>query len=126
MTRALMVWLDRMLGFLLGAAKVFVLFSIIVYALSQTTLVAKWLEKNGEEIVLYRALNATGGFLIKLDIEKPVQTITEKAKETVKEVKESVEKVDEIVEEITDKVIEGGETATDLVDSVKNNESEGE
>ncbi|MDR1912703.1 MAG: CvpA family protein [Helicobacteraceae bacterium] len=41
MSRALMVWFDRMLGFLLGAAKVFVLFSIIVYALIKSSRAAK-------------------------------------------------------------------------------------
>jgi len=106
-------FLDRFLGFVFGAGKVFLLFSIIVYALSNVESINKKLEEKVQDSMVYPILKQTGQYIIKLDttniqqkvsknIDKAIdagtdtlkdisaQEIKKKAQETVKTIKEEI------------------------------------
>jgi membrane protein required for colicin V production len=106
-------FLDRFLGFVFGAGKVFLLFSIIVYALSNVESINKKLEEKVQDSMVYPILKQTGQYIIKLDttniqekvsknIDKAIeagtdtlkdisaQEIKKKAQDTVKTIKKEI------------------------------------
>jgi len=58
---------DRLLGFIVGGGKYFIIFALIITALSNVTLVKDNLEKYVKDSVLYPYLTAAGTYLIHLD-----------------------------------------------------------
>ena len=60
-------FLDRLFGFITGGGKYFLIFALIVTALSNVTLVKDNLEKYVKDSVLYPYLKETGSYLINLD-----------------------------------------------------------
>jgi membrane protein required for colicin V production len=60
-------FLNRLFGFIAGGGKYFLIFALIVTALSNITLVKDNLEKYVKDSVLYPYLQETGSYLIKLD-----------------------------------------------------------
>jgi membrane protein required for colicin V production len=60
-------FLNRLFGFIAGGGKYFLIFGLIVTALSNVTLVKDNLEKYINDSVLYPYLKATGSYLINLD-----------------------------------------------------------
>ncbi len=61
---------DRLFGFIFGAAKVFLIFSIIIYALTQVDAIAKKLEEKTKDSIMYPLLKEVGSYIIKLDTTK--------------------------------------------------------
>ena len=59
--------LDRMFGFLFGAGKVFLIFSIIVYALSNVTFIAKKAEAHTATSLVYPWMLQIGETIIKIN-----------------------------------------------------------
>jgi len=91
---------DRFLGFVFGAGKIFLLLSIIIYALSQVELINNKLEKMTKESIAYPLLKQSGAFIIKLDTTKLQSTVSngiDTAIQTSKDVVEDISK--DIVEE---------------------------
>ncbi len=60
-------FLNRLLGFIAGGGKYFLIFALIVTALSNVTLVKDNLEKYVKDSVLYPYLKQSGSYLINLD-----------------------------------------------------------
>lgn len=60
-------FLNRLFGFIAGGGKYFIIFALIVTALSNVALIKDNLEKYVKESVLYPYLKATGSYLIDLD-----------------------------------------------------------
>jgi len=60
-------FLNRLFGFIAGGGKYFLIFALIVTALSNVTLVKDNLEKYVKDSVLYPYLQEAGSYLIKLD-----------------------------------------------------------
>lgn len=60
-------FLNRMFGFIAGGGKYFLIFALIVTALSNVSLVKDNLEKHVEHSILYPYLKQAGSFLINLD-----------------------------------------------------------
>lgn len=60
-------FLNRLFGFIIGGGKYFIIFALIVTALSNVTLVKDNLEKYVKDSVLYPYLKETGSKIIKLD-----------------------------------------------------------
>jgi len=58
---------DKLLGFVFGAFKVFLIFSIIIYALSQIQTIKEKLDASIGDTITYPILVAGGAFIIKLD-----------------------------------------------------------
>ena len=101
---------DRLLGFVFGAAKVFFIFSIIVYAISQVEAIKKGLEPKIANSIVYPLLEATGSYIIKLDTTKLQNGVTKHVNGAVDTVKKTVEdistqaikqKVEELKKDIT-------------------------
>lgn len=84
---------DRLFGFLFGAGKIFLIFSIIIYALSQVDTVKKKLDKKIGDTIMYPILKNIGTYIVKLDtaaitkkVEKKVNGALRSAKETASEI----------------------------------------
>jgi len=60
-------FINRLLGFVAGGGKYFLIFALIVTALSNVSLVKDNLEKHVETSILYPYLKDTGAYLINLD-----------------------------------------------------------
>lgn len=58
---------DRILGFVFSGGKVFLLFSVIFYAFSSVAFLHNFLEKKGENSMMYPLLIATGSVVVKID-----------------------------------------------------------
>ncbi|MEA3498967.1 MAG: CvpA family protein [Campylobacterota bacterium] len=109
---------DRILGFAFGATKIFLLFAIISYAVSNVKVINDNLKPKLKDSILFPMLVESGGYIIKLDanniqgkVSKELESVIKTAKETVKETaKKVIEKETEVqtkqrVEEIK-KVVE--------------------
>jgi membrane protein required for colicin V production len=70
-------FLNRLFGFIIGGGKYFIIFALIVTALSNVTLVKDNLEKYVKDSVLYPYLRETGSYLINLDTSAMGLTTTE-------------------------------------------------
>lgn len=60
-------FINRLLGFIVGAGKYFIIFALIVTALSNVSLIKDRLEKHVQDSQLYPFLKETGAYLINLD-----------------------------------------------------------
>lgn len=114
---------DRIFGFVFGAAKVFLIFSVIAYALYQVKAFKNTIDEKSKGSVVMPYLLSTGSFIIKLDtttLTNSVGNAVDKVVETTKEVTKSKEKEESSKEEPTsqkiEKVIE--ETKTEVVNTV--------
>jgi len=116
--------IDRIFGFIFGAGKVFLIVSIIIYALSQVKVFKDKLEANFANTMSYPLLVEVGAYIIKLDIaktttavEQSVDKAVEASKEAVADVTKEViqEKTQEVLEEVKQKVQETVGEATKAV-----------
>ena len=106
---------DRTFGFIFGASKVFLIFSVIAYSLSQVQSFKKLMDEKFATSFVMPHLISVGSYIIKLDttaitnsVDKVVNTaktseIIEDTKNSVKEAvqEEVVNKVEEKIEETT-------------------------
>lgn len=129
--------IDRIFGFLFGAAKIFLIFSVIAYALYQVQSFKKLIDEKFETSIVMPHLLSVGSYIIKLDtssitntLDKAVDSakdsnIIEETKESVKDgvnstvnsVKDAVE--NEVIQKVEEKVQEASEATQDQIDSVK-------
>ena len=91
---------DRILGFIAGGGKIFLIFAIIVYALTNVTMVKKALPEAVTSSTVFPYLTATGEVIIKID---PINTTGQ-----------LVEKIDKSVNATVTKVVE------DSLENIKN------
>jgi len=63
-------FINRLLGFIAGGGKYFIIFALIVTALSNVTLVKENLEKYVKDSILYPYLKETGSYLIDINASK--------------------------------------------------------
>jgi membrane protein required for colicin V production len=75
-------FLNRLFGFIAGGGKYFLIFALIVTALSNVTLVKDNLEKYVKDSVLYPYLKEAGAYLINLDTSAMGLDMTEASKPT--------------------------------------------
>lgn len=78
-------FLNRLFGFIAGGGKYFIIFALIVTALSNVALIKDNLEKYVKESILYPYLKATGSYLINLDTSA-LGLDSSKIAETAKEI----------------------------------------
>ncbi len=83
-------FLNRLFGFIAGGGKYFIIFALIVTALSNVKLVKDNLEKYVNDSVLYPYLREAGSYLIKIDTSDMGITTSD----IVKDTKESVTSVE--------------------------------
>lgn len=130
---------NRLLGFIFGTAKIFLIISVIVYALFQIESFKSTLNEKFSKSLVFPYLVKTGGFIVKLDTskfmpakkEEPVtkektmtdepavneQTSEEKALEnnTTPEVEKKETLGDKITETTSDAVKKVKETASEII-----------
>lgn len=83
-------FLNRLFGFIAGGGKYFLIFALIVTALSNVTLVKDNLEKYVSDSMLYPYLKEAGSYLINLDTSAMGLTVSNST-EVVKEVNASTD-----------------------------------
>jgi len=113
-------FLNRLFGFIAGGGKYFLIFALIVTALSNVSLVKDNLEKHVEDSILYPYLKKAGSYLINLDPTTLGLTSTS----TTQVVKEMVNlNEDNTTVTPTQTVEKMVETNTSVSTSIENNQS---
>ena len=67
---------DKIFGFAVGAAKVFLIFSIIIYVLTSIPMFKSSVEKIFEGSIMYPIFNQVGAQIVKLDPSQIADTST--------------------------------------------------
>ena len=81
---------DRILGFVFGAGKVFFIFAIIVYAVSQVKVLNKKLEEVTKNSIVYPILKQSGEAIIQIDPTKVQDEISKNIDEVVKKTNDTI------------------------------------
>lgn len=84
--------LDKIFGFVLGAGKIFFIFSVIIYALSSINIVKRSLESFFDKSMLYPVFYAVGSVVIQID----PNAIKDKFED------EAEDQVDSLLDELTE------------------------
>ncbi|MFK2823454.1 CvpA family protein [Arcobacter sp. YIC-80] len=114
---------DRIFGFIFGAGKIFLIFSVIAYALYQVESFKKAIDDKTKSSIVMPHLISVGSYIIKLDtttITNSVGGAVDKVVETTKEVtssqgKPTSQKVQEALEETKKEVTKSVEETVDNV-----------
>ena len=107
---------DRIFGFVFGAAKIFLIFSVIAYALYQVQSFKKVIDEKFANSIVMPHLISVGSYIIKLDtatitntIDKAVDSAKDSSivKDTTESVKNGVqETVNDVKEAVEEKVVQ--------------------
>lgn len=128
---------DRIFGFVFGAAKIFLIFSVIAYALYQVQSFKKVIDEKFANSIVMPHLISVGSYIIKLDtttitntIDKAVdsakdssivkdtsESVKNGVQDTVNDVKQAVE--EEVVQAVEDKIQETTDATQEQMDTVK-------
>ena len=84
---------DRILGFVFGAGKIFLLFSIISYAVSQVKMINDNLAPKLETSIVFPILQETGNDIIQLDTSGFQQEVTKQLDVVVDATKDGIEEI---------------------------------
>ncbi|MCT7601891.1 CvpA family protein [Aliarcobacter butzleri] len=127
--------IDRFFGFLFGMAKIFLIFSVIAYALYQVNSFKKVIDEQFKSSILMPYLLDVGSVIIKLDttaltnnIDKAIETVTDTPstiQNTTQEIKQEVDStlnnVQEVVEDgVKDAIEEEVKTTKDKLKDIAN------
>lgn len=103
---------DRIFGFIFGAAKIFLIFSVIAYAAYQVESFKKVIDEKSNNSIVMPHLLSVGSFIIKLDttaisekINTTVDNVTQSTNSLTIDTKEIKESIDSTIEN-TKKLIE--------------------
>lgn len=114
---------DRILGFLFGSAKIFFIFSVIVYALYQVETFKTLMNDKVANSTTFPLLVKTGGFIVKLDASDFVKKVQEIVPEEQVDEEDPnliekifVEELSDTAKEIKKTTVESG---TAVIESVK-------
>lgn len=109
---------DRIFGFVFGSAKVFLIFSVITYAVYQVQSFRKTIDEKSKDSIVIPHLISVGSYIIKIDtvaitqkIENSVNTVSPiKTQEVVKKAQETVETTTQnVTNTIKDEVVKKAE-----------------
>ncbi len=129
--------IDRIFGFIFGAAKIFLIFSVISYSLYQVQSFKKVIDDRFSTSAVMPHLISVGSYIIKLDtnsisnsfdnavktvkdtpiIKESTSNIKKEVESTVNNVQEAVK--EEVVEAVEDKIQEATQETEEQVDAVK-------
>lgn len=99
---------DRVLGFVFGAAKVFLIFSIIAYAINSIDSFKKSIDENSSNSIVMPHLISVGSYIMKLD----TNSIKEQLNEGTKEIQEDISTV---IEGAKDEAVQMEQQASDFI-----------
>jgi membrane protein required for colicin V production len=102
--------IDKLFGFIFGAFKVFLIFAIIIYAVSQIETIKQKLDETIGNSITYPILVAGGSYIIKLDKQVASNAIQ-------KSVNEAVDKGQKSISDMAEK--KGEEQLNQVIDSGK-------
>ena len=103
--------LDRILGFVFGSGKFFLIASVIVYAMYNVNAIRKNLEPAMENSILFGAMVATGGFIMKIDPVALADDMNESVEGNLSNVKKAIGEAGESVGKLTqEKIVENAES----------------
>lgn len=108
---------NRFLGFVFGTSKIFLILSVIAYALYQIESFKSTLDKKFEKSMVFPYLVETGGFIVKLDTSKFTTSSKEESKE---EIKEKANTTKEKIEETASKTEEEMKTLGEAINKATN------
>jgi membrane protein required for colicin V production len=98
---------DRVLGFLFGGAKIFLIFSVIAYALYQISAFKSLMDEKVSNSITFPFLVKTGSFIIKLDPADFMNKITPEDKNGVSQkVNNAVDELKQAAQESKDAVVD--------------------
>ena len=80
--------LDSIFGFIIGGSKIFMIFSVILYAVSNIAVLKPKLDKKIENSIIYPYLLNTGEYIINLDLQKLQSDSKEIIDSRLKDIKE--------------------------------------
>lgn len=83
---------DRLLGFVFGAGKIFLLFSIIAYAMTQVKMINDNLRPKLKDSAVFPLLTKTGSYVIKLDRSNMQKKVSKKFNSAVNSAQNLIEK----------------------------------
>jgi len=109
---------DRLLGFVFGAGKIFLLFSIISYAVTQVQIINDNLAPKLENSIVFPLLTDTGSYIIKLDTSNFQEKVTEKLDVVVDSTKQTIEEISK--EELEKRANELKDQLNDQIEGVTN------
>jgi len=81
---------DKVLGFIFGAGKVFFIFSIIIFAISQMKIIDTKLKELTKNSLMYPLLKQAGELIIQIDPKKVQSNITQNIDDMVQETKKTI------------------------------------
>ena len=128
---------DRIFGFIFGASKVFLIFSVIAYSLSQVQSFKKLIDEKFAASYVMPHLISVGSYIIKLDtstitnaVDKVIDTTktSEIIEDTTNSVKENIESTtngvkeavqEEIINQVEEKIEETKTVTQEQIDSTK-------
>ncbi len=128
---------DRIFGFIFGAAKIFLIFSVISYALYQVESFKKVIDDKFSNSVVMPHLISVGSYIIKLDtsaitstLDKAVDSASDSTiiKDTTNSLKDGVESTvngvkqaveNEVIQKVEEKIEETTEATQEQIDTVK-------
>jgi len=84
---------DRIFGFLFGAGKIFLLFAIISYAVSQVKMINKNIQPKLKDSILFPLLKDTGSYIIKLDTGDLQKKVSNKFDTAVTQAQDSLKEL---------------------------------
>ena len=84
---------DRIFGFLFGAGKIFLLFSVISYAVSQVKTINDALIPKLQDSIVFPILTQTGSYILKLDTSDFQEKVAKQLDATVDAAKETIEDI---------------------------------
>ncbi|RXJ94250.1 colicin V synthesis protein [Arcobacter sp. AHV-9/2010] len=99
---------DRVLGFIFGAAKVFLIFSVIAYAINSIDSFKKSIDENFSNSIVMPHLISVGSYIMKID----TNSIKEQINEGTKEIQENVSTV---IEGAKDEAVQMEQQASDFI-----------
>ncbi len=84
---------DRLFGFMFGSGKIFLLFSIISYAVTQVQIINDNIQPKLKNSVVFPMLTSTGNYILKLDTTNFQSQVTKQLDVVVDEAKNAIEDI---------------------------------
>ena len=101
--------IDRVLGFVFGGLKFFLILSVIITAMSYISFIKDNMDKYFKDSFMYESSLKTGNFIINLDysnIDNTMDDISSKIKEDIKPINETIDTINDEISNKTDIFIE--------------------
>lgn len=111
---------DRILGFIFGAAKIFMIFSVIAYALYQVNSFKDAISNNTKGSIVMPYLQACGSKILKLDIASYANKIGDGVDSVIDVAKGNTEENSSLKEDIKNGINSAKDTISNGVENAKN------